>query len=109
MQASHDHSLDPSAVASAVRRFVHALGARAADRLEATLFAHGGVARLFSLEDAVARAWPGEVTKELVWSREDLNGRGPELRFRAFDAAGVLLAQECYAVGPLKPVEASRG
>lgn len=106
---SQDLNLDPSAVASAVRRFVHAIGARCCDRLEATLFAQGGVARLFSLEDAVARAWPGEVTKELVWSREDLNGRGPELRFRAFDAEGVLLAQESYAVGGLKPVEAARG
>lgn len=103
-----DHHFDPAAVAQAVGRFAQALGVRAADRLEATLFAHGGVARLFSLEDAVARAWPGEVAKELVWSREDLNGR-PELRLRAFDAAGRLLAQECYAVDGLKPLAAGHG
>ncbi|WP_374576166.1 hypothetical protein [Phenylobacterium sp.] len=109
MPSSQDLVLDPSAVASAVGRFVQALGARAADRLEATLFAQGGVARLFSLEDAVARAWPGDVAKELVWSREDLHGRGPELRFRAFDADGALLAQESYAVGALKSAEPARG
>ena len=105
---SPNHSQDLPAVAQAVGRFACAVGARAAARLEATLFAHGAVARLFSLEAAVAEAWPGDVEKELVWSREDLNGRA-ELRLRAFDAAGRLLAQECYAVDGLKPLEASHG
>lgn len=108
MPSNPDSVLDPAAVAQAVGRFARALGAQACERLEATLFAHGAVARLFTLEDAVARAWPGEVTKELVWSREDLHGR-PELRLRAFDAAGVLLAQESYPVSPLKPAGAPRG
>jgi hypothetical protein len=93
-------------VAQAVGRFVANPGVQGAARLEATLFAKGGVARLFSLEDAVSRAWPGEVAKELVWARRDLEKGVAELRLRAFDAAGAVLAQARYGVATLKRADA---
>jgi len=95
---SADSPFDAAAVSAAVAKFRHGLAeaaAAAASRLEATLFANGGVGGLFRFEDAVAKAWPGEVEKELVWSRQDLAGLSG-LRLRAFDAQGRLLGQDDF-------------
>lgn len=103
-----DSSFDPAAVAAAVVSFRNGLAeaaACAAARLEATLFAHGGVGGLFRFEDAVAQAWPGEVEKELVWSRQDLAGLNG-LRLRAYDAQGRLLGQDCFELNALSPKRA---
>jgi hypothetical protein len=103
---SAESPFDTAAVSAAVLAFRRGLAEpalSAAARLEATLFARGAVGGLFRFEDAVARAWPGAVEKELVWSRQDLAGLNG-LRLRAYDAQGRLLGQDCFDLDLQKPV-----
>jgi hypothetical protein len=90
------------AIRRAARRFAQALAAEAmlpaTARIEAWLSAEGP-ASLFTLDEALAAAWPPAAgagpRHEVIWA----SGGGEGLRLSAFDAAGRVLLRRSYAAG----------
>jgi hypothetical protein len=77
----------------AVQRFAAdpALQGRAPERISARLDGGGGMARLVTVEAAIADLWPPTTAKELIWLTGSGGAGGDVLHLQARAADGALL------------------
>lgn len=84
----------------AVRRFAGQVGATPPERVQARLDGADGVARLCSVEAAIADLWPRATAKELVWLTRSGAGDGALLHLQAFAPDGGVIAAASFRLTP---------